>query len=145
MGGEASTVPPSGRNPWRDVSIALLVGLIVLGSSVFLVIVLDASIGPSIVAAPLFVWNTTAASIALVLLWKDNKYGYAVSILTAVLIILSLALIATGVYGSVKPGSSPVGPLSYAALALALIATTYAAWRNRAPTRSTQAPKNSLS
>lgn len=117
--------------PWRDVSLALLVGIIVLGSSVFLVAVLQAPIGPPIEAAPLFTWNTTAASVAIVLLWQDNKYGYAASVLTGLLVLVSLALIGMGAYGSIQPGSSPLGPLSYAALAIALIGTTVAAWREQ--------------
>ncbi|QIO24530.1 hypothetical protein [Haloarcula sp. JP-L23] len=118
---------------WREVSLALLVGIIVLGSSVFLVTVVQAPIGPPIETAPLFVWNTAAASIALVLLWQDTKYGYAASVLTGLLVLISLSLIGTGVYGRIQPGSSPLGPLSYAALAIALIGTTVAAWRNQIP------------
>jgi hypothetical protein len=135
---EGSPAPLVKRNRWREVSLALLVGIIVLGASVFLVAVLQAPIGPPIEAVPLFVWNTTAASVAVVLLWHDNKYGYAASILTGILVIISLMLIGMGVYGHIQPDSSPVGPLSYAALALALITTTSIAWRKRATIQTTQ-------
>lgn len=121
----------SGRTHWRDVSIALLVGIIVLGSSVFLVTVLQAPIGPPIEAIPLFTWNTTAASVAIVLLWQNNRYGYAAAVLTGLLVIISLGLIGLGVYGSIQPGSSPLGPLSYGTLAITLIGTTVAAWREQ--------------
>lgn len=128
--------PMSGSTQWREVSIAILVGIIVLGSSVFLVTVLQAPIGPPIETTPLFTWNTTAASVAIVLLWQNNRYGYAASVLTGLLVITSLGLIGFGVYGSIKPGSSPLGPLSYGALALALIGTTVAAWREQAAIQS---------
>ena len=126
---------------WREVSLSLLVGIIVLGSGVFLVTVVQAPIGPPVEAAPLFVWNTTAASIALVLLWQDTKYSYVASGLTGLLVLISLGLIATGVYGRLQPGSSPLGPLSYAALAIALIGMTVAAWRAQAPIQPPTEPE----
>lgn len=141
MAETSAPAPPSRSTQWREVSLALLVGIIVLGSSVFLVTVVQAPIGPPIEAAPLFVWNTTAASVAIVLLWQDTKYGYAASVLTGLLVLISLGLIGTGVYGRVQPGSSPLGPLSYAALAIALLGTTVAAWRDQAPIRSPEEPE----
>lgn len=139
---EPSAPAPTLRSTqWREVSLALLVGIIVLGSSVFLVTVVQAPIGPPIEAAPLFVWNTTAASIAIVLVWQDTKYGYAASVLTGLLVLISLGLIGMGVYGGIQPGSSPLGPLSYAALAIALIGTTVAAWRDQAPIQPPEDPE----
>lgn len=114
---------------WRQVSIALLGGSMILGSSVFLVTVLQAPIGPPIEAAPLFVWNTTAAAVAIVLLAHHNRYGYAASLATSGLVLISLALLASGVMGGINPGSIPLGPISYAGLAVALIITTILAWR----------------
>lgn len=139
MAGTTPTELTLNSNGWRHVALALLVGIIVLGSSVFLVTVLQAPIGPPIEAVPLFVWNTTAASVALVLLWQDHTFGYAASILTGILVIISIALIGMGVYGGVKPGSSPLGPLSYVALAIGLIVTTVLAWRGRSATETAQA------
>lgn len=141
MAGNTSAAPISSGSHWHDVSLALLVGVIVLGTGVFLVAVLQAPIGPPVEAVPLFVWNTTAASVALVLLWQENKYGYAASIGAGVLVLLSLALIGLGVYGSINPGSSPLGPLSYAALAIALLGSTVAAWRAKSPLQTAQVPE----
>lgn len=145
MAKNSSTAPISSGRHWHEVSLALLVGIISLGTGVFLVTVLQAPIGPPVEVVPLFVWNTTAASIALVLMWHENKYGYAAAIGTGGLVLLSLALIGLGVYGSIKPGSSPLGPLSYAGLATALIGTTIAAWRTHAPLQNSNASPANIS
>jgi hypothetical protein len=126
-----AVAPISGSTEWRDVSLALLVGIIVLGSSVFLVAVLQAPIGPPIETVPLFAWNMTASSVVIVLPCPDNQYGYPASVFTGLLVIISLGLIGMGVFGSIEPGSSPLGPLSYGVLAIALIGTTVAAWREQ--------------
>ncbi len=132
--------PPPRDNQWREISLSLLAGIIVLGSSVFLVTVLQAPIGPPVEAVPLFAWNTTLASVAIVLLWQNNKYGYPASVLTGMVVISSLGLLAMGVYGGINPASSPIGPLSYAVLAIALIGTTVAAWRNQSTIQPSTEP-----
>lgn len=118
-------------NGWVTASLALLAGIIVLGTGVYFVTVLAAPIGPPVEAAPLFVWTTTAAVMAFVLLGRGHGLGFAMALLTALLVVTTVALVGSGAYGEVGAGSSPLGPLSYVALALALVATTLVAWRRR--------------
>lgn len=117
----------SSENEIRGIVLALLVGLIVLGFSVFLVIIADIGIGPPTDAAPMFVWNTTAAAIALVFTYQHHRYAHATSILAGLLVIVTLATIAMS--GGIDTPSSPLGPLSYLGMALALIGVALASWR----------------
>lgn len=125
--GKTSSDPSTARNDWQTVSLALLVGVIVLGFSVFLVAIAGVSIGPPVETAPLFVWNTTAAAIALVLTVTHHRYAHAASALTGVLIVGSIAFI--GSTGAINPQASPLGPISYVAMAIVLIASSIASWR----------------
>lgn len=128
------------ENNWLTIARGLLAGIAVLGSGVFIVTVLEAPIGPPIRAAPLFVWNTTAAVVAFVTLRDDSAVGYAFAILTSVLVVVAVGLIGSGAYGQAGPNSSPLGPLSYLALGLGLLVVTVVAWRRRrapgAPSRA---------
>lgn len=140
MNENQTPAPPPKRTHWQDVTLAILVGVIALGGSVFLLAALQAPVGPPAETIPLFVWNTTAAFISLVLVWRENRYGSTASILTGLLVLVSLGLIGTGTVGAIDPRGSPLGPLSYAALAIALIVASVAARREAAALPTSAAP-----
>lgn len=121
----------STENGLVTASLAMLAGIIVLGTGVYFVTILEAPIGPPVEAAPLFVWTTTAAVMAFVLLRRGHPLGYPAGIVTGLLVVTAMALIGSGAYEPVGASSSPLGPLSYLALGLGVIATTVAAWRRR--------------
>jgi len=110
MSKTSTRTPESTREHWHGVTLALLVGVAVLGGAVFLVTVLRAPVGPPVETAPLFVWNSTAAAIAFVLTGRRHRYGYPAAALTRTLVLASLAVIATS--GGIDPTASPLGPVS---------------------------------
>ena len=127
----------SRENDLMGVSMALLAGLLVMGYSVFLVTLADIGIGPPTDAAPLFVWNATAAAIALVLTYQRHRYAYGMSILTGLLVVWTLASIAMS--GGIDTQSSPLGPLTYLGMAVAVIGVALASWRRERLTTSRSA------
>lgn len=143
MGAEATDAQVPVENNWLTVVRGLLAGIAVLGTGVFLVTVLEAPVAPPVRVAPLFVWNTTAATIAFVILRRDNVVGYAFAILTGVLVVVAVGLVGSGAYGPVGPDSSPLGPLSYVALGLGTIAATAVAWRRRGASTRVRATSSS--
>lgn len=122
-----STNPSARENELRSVSMGLLVGIGILGFSVFIVTIADVGIGPPLESAPMFVWNTTAAAVALVFTIQRHRYAHATSVLTGLLVIVTLATIAST--GGIDPRSGPLGPLTYLGLALAVIGVALASWR----------------
>ncbi|WP_338727937.1 hypothetical protein [Haladaptatus sp. DJG-WS-42] len=134
----ATERPPelkSTDTPWYDTSLALLVGIAVMGAMVFQAAVIRPSglAPPPAGAIPLFVFNTTAAVMGFVLLRRTDAAGYAVSIVTGILVVGTVVLVGTGAIGE-TPSSNGIqaGPVVYTALGLALIVTSGVAWRKRA-------------
>lgn len=146
MATETPTEPNSIETPWYDAALALLVGIAVLGAMVFLVAVIrpPGLSPPPAVAIPLFVFNTTAAVMGFVLLRRSGTLGYAAAIVTGGLVVVTIALLATGTVGELPSGGNPIGPLTYAVLGVALVVTTGVAWRNRMATGASTASNSAV-
>ena len=147
MATDTLTGPKSTKTPWYDASLALLVGIAVFGAMVFLVAVIrpPGMSPPPAVAIPLFVFNTTAAVMGLVLLRRSGALGYAAAIITGVLVVATIALLATGTVGEL-PSSNGIqpGPIVYTALGVALVVTTGVAWRRRAAAKTSAASTSAV-
>lgn len=120
------------ENRWYDATLALLVGTIAFGAMVFHgAAVQTPNESPPVEAAPLVVIATVVATISYILLKRKHATAYVASAITGVLVVVFLALIAGGVVGELKPGTNPIGPLSYAVLAVALTIAAILAQRER--------------
>lgn len=134
MATETPTESKSIKSPWHNASLALVVGIAVFGTMVFLAALIrpPGLSPPPAMALPLFIFNTTAAVMGFVLLQRSGALGYAAAIITGVLVVLTIVLLATGTIGELPSGGNPIGPLAYAALGVAVILTTGIGWRKRA-------------
>jgi hypothetical protein len=120
-------------------SLALLVGIAVMGAMVFLAAVVRPAglAAPPAGAIPLFVFTTTAAAISFVLLHQASPAGYAAAILTGLLPVATVVLVVTGSVGEISSGGIQLGPVVFTALGVALVVTTGIAWRKRTATETT--------
>ena len=113
----------------------MLVGIIVESGFVAGVALSQAPIPPPpLKAVPFFVLNVTFASIFLLLLWWRHKAGYVGSIAVGIFSILIVIVIGAGALGSLAPDTNPIGPLVLVVLAVVLIVSTAAAWREKPKT-----------
>lgn len=123
-------------NPWNDLTLALLGGIAVFGSLVLHVAAVQTPVlSPPAEAIPLFVFNTTAAIISYLLVRRGSAGRYAAAAATGLLVVVSIGLIGGGFVGDLKPGTNPLGPLTYAALGLLLTGSAFRAWRRRTTPR----------
>lgn len=112
---------------WRRISIALLLGFITFNFMAAHVTIHQPAIGPTIAALPLFNVTLVVAVISVPLLWWETSGSHSMTMLAALLGLLSLGLVASGTLGRVKPGTPPIDPVVYLLIAVALIITTYRA------------------
>jgi ethanolamine utilization microcompartment shell protein EutS len=133
MAAETQAEPEPLGNPWDDASLALLVGIAVMGTMVFLAAVIrpPGLAPPPAGAIPLFVFTTTAATMSIILVRQTDVAGYAAAVVTGILDILSVFLVATGTFGDVSSSGIQPGPIVFTALGLAVVATSVLAWRKR--------------
>jgi hypothetical protein len=143
MAAKTPTKPKSVKNGWLDASLALLVGIAIMGAMVFLAAVLrpPGLAPPPAGAIPMFVFTTTAAAISFVLLRRANPLGYVAAILTGVLPVFIVVLVMTGAFGEIPRGEIQLGPIVFTVLGVALVLATSIAWRKRSATKP--APRSS--
>ena len=118
------------RSGWRTRSLALLGGHVAASFLFFLSATIQTpGLDPPPESAALFVVVTTAGVISYHLLRTEDISGYPAAMLTGGLTFLILWLVASGTYGPIGPRTNPIGPISYAVLAVALIITSWIGWR----------------
>ena len=144
---EVSTEPGPGtesrRNRWHRVTLALLAGLVTASLMFFLIAAVQTpGLDPPPESAALFVVVTTAGVVSYHLLRGGDTVGYPAAMLTGGFVLVVLGLVATGTYGPVGPRTNPVGPLSYVALAVAVVVAAGLAWRT-GPVTETSTPSQS--
>jgi hypothetical protein len=124
-------------NRWHRVTLGLLSGLVAAGFMFFLMAAIQTpGLDPPPESAALFIVVTTAGVISYYLLRCEDSIGYPAAIVTGGFVFVILALVATGTYGSIGPRTNPAGPISYTALAVAVIITAGVAWRKVAVTEA---------
>lgn len=139
MAGESPITDISGWNRWRQLTIALLVGMGVFSVMVYMVAVVQTPVvPPPIRLAPIFVFVTALSAVAVLLIWWDNPFGYGTSAIAGV-----LAVVGTGLFllGSLGPTNISPIPIGYALLGIGLLISTGKAWRNRSAPVATQPPE----
>lgn len=135
-----STGSSTGREPateqaaseWHHVTLALLGGLAV-ASVLFahIAVVQTPGLDPPPETAALFIVAGTASAIGYLLVKQDSALGYPVGMLAGLVIVVEVAVVVTGSYGTAGPETNPVGPAVYVALAVAVVVTSAVAWRRR--------------
>lgn len=135
----------SRQSRWYRVTLALLGGLVAASLLFFLITVVQTpGLDPPPESAALFVVGTTAGVISYQLLRWEDPLGYPAAILTGGFVFVTLGLVATGTYGPIGPRTNPIGPVSYAALAVAVIVSASVAWRKE-PVNETASPSQPTS
>lgn len=130
MSGKTGPDDGSRRNRWHRITLALLGGLVAASFTFFLIAAIQTpGLDPPPESAALFIVVTTAGVISYHLLRGGDTVGYPAAMLTGGFVFVVLALVATGTYGPTGPRTNPVGPVSYVALAVAVIITAGLAWR----------------
>lgn len=118
------------RSRWYRLTLSLLGGHVAASVLFFLIVAIQTpGLDPPPESAALFIVITTAGVISYQLLRWDDPLGYPAAILTGGLVFVILALVASGTYGPIGGRTNPVGPVSYIALAAALIVTAAMGWR----------------
>lgn len=126
------------QNTWTVVTHALLVGFVAWNALLWIAIELGrhSQQFPTGTAQPV-AWVVAVGIIGSLLLRRGVNAGYWLTILTAMLGIVSMALIAVGPHGP-PPGDPAVpilfvvfGPGGYVGFAVILIGTTLLGWRGR--------------
>lgn len=129
---------------WHRITLALLGGLVAASFMFFLIAAIQTpGLDPPPESTALFIVVTTAGVISYHLLRGKDAIGYPAAILTSGFVFVILGLVATGTYGPIGPRTNPIGPISYGALAVAVIITAGIAWRNAAVTESSSASQPS--
>lgn len=138
MPGKPSSTGGSRRDRWHRGTLALLGGLVTASVLFFLIVAFQTpGLDPPPETAALFIVVTTAGAISYQLLRWAEPIGYPAAMLTGGLVVVILALVATGTYGPIGPRTNPIGPVSYGLLAGAVIITAGVAWRRQAATETT--------
>lgn len=108
---------------WGSATQALLGGLAIASAGFFLITVTQpAGLDPPPQTAALFLVSTTAAAISYLLLAQGlHRLGYTAGILTGLWVIVSVALVVSGMYGPPGPETNPIGPIAWMLLSLAVI------------------------
>lgn len=120
----------AGRSHWHGLTLALLSGHVAASLLFFLIAAIQTpGLDPPPESAALFIVVTTAGVISYQLLRWEVALGYPAAILTGGFVFVILALVATGTYGPIGARTNPIGPISYAALGVAVIVSAGVAWR----------------
>lgn len=128
---EGGTTGVSARTGWHVVALALTGGLVAASFTFFLIAALGTpGLDPPPESAVLFLVATTAGVISYQLLRSGGTAGYPAAMLTGGFVLVAVALIVVGTYGPAGSRTNPVGPVSYVVLAVAVIVTAGAAWRD---------------
>lgn len=115
-----------------QVALSMFVGVVAFTVGILAVTLSQAPIPPPpLRLAPWLVLNIALGSTFLPLLWWRRRAGYIGAIGVGSFTIALVTLVAGGAFGPLAPGANPVGPLIYAIFAVALIASTVAAWREK--------------
>lgn len=118
------------RSRWRRLTLALVGGHVAASFMFFLIAAMQTpGLDPPPETAALFIVVTTAGIISYQLLRMTPTIGYPAAMLTGGLVFVILGLVVTGAYGPIGSRTNPIGPVSYAALGVALIVTAGVGWR----------------
>ncbi len=121
----------SPQNGWRTMTRALLGGLIASSFMFFLIATTQpAGLDPPPESAALFLVVTTAGVSSFLLMHDGATTGYPAAMLTGGIVFVVLGLILAGTYGPAGARTNPIGPISYAVLAGAVIVSAGIAWRD---------------
>lgn len=116
----------NGRD-WQRITVAFLAGLIVFSFMAAHVVLHQPAIGATINALPLFVVTFAIGVIAFPLVYWETSSGYWLTVLAAVVGLVSLGLVGSGTVGSMKAGTPPIAPPVFALIAVILIISTFLA------------------
>ncbi len=120
---------------WHGAVVALTGGLVAASFMFFLIAVVQTpGLDPPPESAALFLLATTAGVISDRLLRRGVTAGYPAAMLTGVLVLVVVAVILVGTYGPAGPRTNPIGPISYVALAVAVVVMAGLAWRTETAT-----------
>ena len=127
----------SAPGPWRQLTIALLVGSTVMGSMAFLATLFQTpGLEGPVQVAPIALVVTVLSATALPLVRWDNPAGYALAVLAGAAAVGGIALYLLGAFGPTR--TAPAAYL-FALLGAVLVVASVAAWRERSPGRSATA------
>lgn len=118
---------------WRRLTVALLVGLITMGSLAFVATLFQTpGLEGPIQIAPIAVVVTVLGAIALPLVWWNDAIGFLAAAASGGAAVVGIALYLAGVFGPTR-----VAPAAYlfAGLGAVLVVTTVVAWRERPAVR----------
>lgn len=121
--------------PWRQLVIAVLSGAVAIGWMAFLGTLFQTpGLEGPVEIAPIAVVVTVLSSIALPLVWWDNRVGYLAAMLAGFAAVGGIALYQAGAFGPTR--TAPAAYL-FALVGAALVVATVAAWRGRTNGRTT--------
>lgn len=128
---------------WHRITLALLGGVVTASFMFFLITAVQTpGLDPPPESAALFIVVTTAGVISYHLLREGDSSGYPIAMLTGGFVFVILALVASGTYGPIGTRTNPIGPISYAALAVAVILTAGLAWWHGIRTETSSASRS---
>lgn len=145
MASDSPNETSNGHHHWNNITIALVAGFVAWNVLLWIAIELGRHSDhfPTGTAQP-FAWVVAIGIIGYLLLQHAVRLGYLLSVLTALLGIVSMGLIAVGPHGP-PPGDPAVpvlfvvfGPGGYALFAVILIIATVLAWRGGDGPRETE-------
>lgn len=114
-----------GTDDWRQISMALLMGLIGLSGMAVLVTAMGPAEGRQLSVLSLFLVTLVVGVVTLPLRWWDAVGGYGLSLFTALVGLGSVGLIAVGTAGNVTIATTSVSLSVYALVAASLLTSTY--------------------